>query len=158
MLLAITFLPVSIALAGVTDYIKSTNAYKTITNYTAPAYNYITTSRPYNYVAGSAASAYNTLGNIKAGIVDSVRGQVSNLSNTAGKYIGLGAKSALIRPDFSKMFEANLNPENEGRVLVYRKMESRIEYSVTDKRTNKTIPINESVFRSLVKNNRPKID
>ncbi len=60
--LLITLLPLHTALAGMKEYInqgvswaKGTASYKTITNYTTPAYNYITTSQSANFIAG----AYN---------------------------------------------------------------------------------------------------
>jgi hypothetical protein len=62
------------------------------------------------------------------------------------------------------MFEVGGDPENGRIVKINNKnaatiiTRSRVEYSVTDKRTNKTAQINKSVFDSLLKNNRPKID
>ncbi len=125
LLLAITFLPMQGAYAGVTDYIR---------NKVNAATSYVTSSPTYKTYVSPTVNRISS-----NSVVSSLRGQVTNLSNTAGKYRGLGAKSALIRP------------ENGGRALAYIKMESRTEYSMTDTRTNKTIPINESVFRSLVK-------
>jgi len=144
--MAITFLPAQVAYAGAYDYLR---------NKVNAASAYVTNSSRYQtYVSP---------------IVNSVSGQVANL----GKYTGLwGVKPSLMplnRSTLNKMFEVNPDPEN-GPLLRERKnslggsgsassmMTSRTEYAVTNTSTNKTIKINESVFRSLVKNNRPKID
>ncbi len=75
----------------------------------------------------------------------SITGQLSAISNYVGKSTGLWN----VKPQVPNIVEV----KNRNAATILTTISSRTEYFVTDKSTNKTSKVNESVFRSLMKNN-----
>ncbi len=167
LLLVTTFLPMQTACAG-----TITDAYNRVSNYvtTSRPYNYVTSSRAYNYVTNSRPYNYAVSG------ISSIVKSASDLAGKGG-YPGMGGvtftnvieklgkpKASLTRlntSELSKIFEVNPNAEN-GPLFrekktgsfgagVSSRMESRIEYTVTDTKTNKSLNFNKSAFDEWAK-------